>query len=79
MVLVEVHPWAAESLAEVLRRRFKATHDIREYVTRPRTMEDLPAPFATLPDSVALACMDEARPCPMTWLWMTPLPKACTR
>lgn len=69
-VLVEVHPWVHEQIADVLRQRFEQTHEIQEIGTRPRRAEDLPGPVK-LARKYAAACMDETRPCSMSWLWMT--------
>ena len=70
-VLVEAHPWGHERMAEMLRQRFRLTHSVREIHARPRDARDLPALGQPLPPANAVACMDEMRPCAMTWLWMT--------
>jgi hypothetical protein len=77
-VLAEIHPWADARASDILRERFQATHDIREIHTRPRALADMPSALPALPETVALACMDETRPCPMSWLWMTHRERTCT-
>lgn len=69
-ILVEIHPWRYENLADILRGRFSATHDIVEIRGRTRTLSDVPS-SVNLSTEQAYACMDETRPCPMSWLWMT--------
>ena len=70
-VLVEIHPWGHEQMSEAIWQRFQETHAIREIDARPRALVDLPSAAHALSESAALACMDETRPCPMSWLWMT--------
>jgi hypothetical protein len=70
-ILVEVHPWGHQQASEVLRGRFEDTHTIREIKARPRTIADWPAAAGSLSAAATLACMDEVRPCAMSWLWMT--------
>lgn len=71
-VLVEVHPWAHQDPAGVLRSRFDRTHRIRELISRQRSSTDRPLADDRMSSAVAAACMDEMRPCPMSWLWLTP-------
>ena len=72
-ILVELHPWVSDGIGQRLRDRFEPTHSIAEISTSPRTMTDWPAALVTaLAPAAALACMDEMRPCPMTWFWICP-------
>src|SRR5262249_28728669 len=69
-VLVELHPWADESMDSRIAKRFAGTHTIQKIATRCRTASDFPQ-LVSFSDDEAAACMDETRPCPMSWLWMT--------
>ncbi len=73
-ILVELHPWHHQDIASALRDRFRLTHEIEEIHTRLRRDADCP-PTVSLPASQARACMDEDRPGPMSWFWMS----ACSR
>lgn len=75
-LLVEAHDLYVAGITQTLRGRFKDTHRIVEISTRPRVIGDFPksAGLANwLPAFVKLRYMDERRPEPMIWLWMTPV------
>jgi len=69
-ILVELHEFHRPDMADVLRRRFSGTHDIELIPSRPRSRKDLPPPV-DLTEASGAACLDEQRPGPMNWFWMT--------
>ena len=69
-ILVELHEFCRPDMADVLRRRFSGTHQIELIPSRPRSRKDLPPPV-DLTEASGAACLDEQRPGPMNWFWMT--------
>ena len=69
-ILVELHEWHSPQLSETIRQRFEKTHQIETICSRRRTLADLPLGMRLSP-AQAKACMDEFRPGPMAWFWMT--------
>jgi hypothetical protein len=73
-LLVEIHDHVDPTIADTLIERFKATHKIKEIVSRPRHATDLPAAVRRqLLSRWVPAYLDERRPGPMRWLVMRPL------
>lgn len=74
-ILIELHDVFQPGLSELLRKRFEASHDISDIVTRPRRLADYPFEAwwqRVLPHEYALYPLDELRPGPMRWFWMRP-------
>jgi hypothetical protein len=59
-ILVELHEKPAPGIAELLRRRFAATHDIRTVAFGPRRPEDWPA-LEAVPEPLRSVAIDEHR------------------
>ena len=74
-MIIELHEHQ-RPMADILRPRFTATHDLEELWTRPRTLEDLPKNLwpATMffPRTRLLELGTERRGMPMRWWLLTP-------
>jgi hypothetical protein len=74
-ILVETHDPFVHGSTATLINRFEATHAIRQYTARPRTLDEFPPGFLPrfrrLFPATALALMDEHRTGTQHWLFMT--------
>lgn len=78
-VVVEVHEFAVEGLAEMLRSRFETTHSIERIDPRPRKMSDFPPSLLefgwldkSFGGSAVVASMSEGRPESTFWFILRP-------
>ncbi len=74
-VLVELHEFVIPGIAEDLKRRFAATHRIKQIWQQPRSHRQFPwrtLGTALLPRSYLEWGVSEWRPERMAWLWMEP-------
>jgi hypothetical protein len=70
-VLVETHEFIDPAIANLIFARFEKTHDILVLMSRPVTIENIPAvPDLTVRQRRRVA--SEMRPSLMRWLWMKP-------
>jgi predicted O-methyltransferase YrrM len=71
-LLVELHDAIAPGASDLLIERFSATHDIQQFVARPRTVQDFPAGFLPILPALfpraALELMNERRSETQKWL-----------
>lgn len=73
VIVVEVHDCFEPGLDDLLRERFRPTHDCEDILSEPRTLEDtngLPLPDDLRPRVLPL--MNEGRPARMRWFVLTP-------
>lgn len=74
-ILVETHDPFVPGCTETLIERFRQTHDIESYTSRPRILSDFPRNFLPpLPSwfpRLAVDLMDERRPGTQCWLFLT--------
>ncbi len=81
-ILVEIHDFISTEIAELIKERFHQTHFIHEIKETERTFQDFPLRFSLLQTSIfhlsfqdykaaALHAMNEKRPMPMRWFYMT--------
>lgn len=77
-MIVELHDVFIPGLKQELRKRFEASHTIREFVACPRTVANLKAPWlrwaATLSPALADRLLNERRPPGMSWYLLEPAP-----
>jgi hypothetical protein len=75
-VLVELHDHVVPGVGERTRSRFSTTHDMTCFATRPResSLDALPH-LAFLSESDRALTVNEFRPAPQQWLWLTPKTK----
>jgi len=74
-ILVELHAFVHADIRDLIAGRFGATHAIREIATVRRTRADYPLPTLLsrlMPARHTVRFLNEGRPGPMSWLWMTP-------
>ena len=75
-IVVELHEMYEFGCTELLKNRFTETHKIAEIEGQVRNLEDWPNELSLLrlifPEKILLHFMDEGRPYPMNWLYMTP-------
>lgn len=73
-IFVETHDCYVPGCTDMLMSRFSGTHQIEQYVARPRTVADYPQDFlSALPKifpSLAVALMDERRVGIQKWLYL---------
>jgi hypothetical protein len=67
--LVELHHWVYPDIENVLRDRFSQTHTVEIICASPRTAADWPGEVR-IAERYHLACMNEARPPGMKWMWL---------
>jgi len=70
-ILVELHDMDKPGVSDRVHGRFEATHDIRQWLSRPRTAEDIPQPLRDR-DGRLVKLMDENRQAQQSWFLMTP-------
>ncbi len=75
-IVVELHDVFIPGIREELQRRFEATHHVREFVARDRTVSDLRATWlrwaAAVFPPLADRLLNERRPGRMSWYILTP-------
>lgn len=75
-ILVELHEMYAPNCESILRNRFSETHDEILIHGKKRSFEDLPDKFKFIrifaSTKIAINLMNEGRPYPMSWFWLTP-------
>ena len=75
-ILVELHEMYAPGCTLELKKRFKHSHKIKEIKGEHREINDWPSKLNFLrfifPEKLLLLFMDEGRPYPMNWLYMSP-------
>jgi hypothetical protein len=73
-VLVELHEVFSRGISERLRRRFEASHEVREiWEEEYRDSFPFPSLYARLvPQKYVSMALDEKRPERMNWFWMKP-------
>jgi hypothetical protein len=74
-ILVELHEFVVSGIAETLKNRFSATHEIRHIQQEPRSASEFPwrtLVTALMPGSYIAMAVSEWRPARMAWLWMEP-------
>ena len=75
-ILVELHDLYVEGCSELLRERFDKSHHIELIEGRDRVIQDLPQEIGAwrkcFTPNQWLPFMDEGRPHPMSWYFMTP-------
>lgn len=69
-ILVELHEAKAPGVEEVVATRFRETHVMRVFHTRPRTLEDWPSAARSLRVSDAMFALDERRSSAQSWYWL---------
>ena len=73
-ILVELHEFAVPGIRNRLRERFAPTHEIQEYLSEERRLEDLPVRSLLL-DRWLIKLTREFRPEAMSWYDLKPLQK----
>ncbi|MBT3468042.1 MAG: hypothetical protein HN467_01840 [Opitutae bacterium] len=75
-ILVELHDFYSEGCSSILRSRFEASHNIQLIEGQDRFIDDLPKAIGILRKLFSarriVPFMDEGRPHPMSWYFMTP-------
>jgi precorrin-6B methylase 2 len=78
-ILLELHDFIHPSVASEIAGRFSKTHTWEEIWSRTRTIENIPSEltrYKYFGTARIVALMDETRPCPMRWWFMTPISTA---
>lgn len=74
-ILVELHPWVAPDIENILQKRFSPTHTIQVIHQADRKLRDFPLRSLIcrfVPPYYVLRLINEGRPIRMSWYWMKP-------
>jgi len=75
VIIVELHDFLREHCSSIIRQRFQASHEIENYTTKERELEDLPFKKGIINSLVAkqiIELMCENRPATQEWFLMFP-------
>ncbi|SKB05935.1 hypothetical protein SAMN02745166_04374 [Prosthecobacter debontii] len=75
-LLIEIHEGVDRQVTAMIHSKFSSTHDITEYMTRERKVEDFTGPRwlskIAIQKAWVTSAMDESRGGPMTWILLQP-------
>jgi predicted O-methyltransferase YrrM len=75
-ILVELHDFLSPGVAELIRARFSATHEVIPIAAAPRSQDDWPSSLSAIPQDWRRAAMEEDRAPGQAWFFLSAHPDA---